>query len=237
MSKRKNRNSKVVANLKRDATAKPTKFTLYTRNLNLSPSIVTNVMIREQWADAGVTNTTLGEFKPNTLLSSSDPYTNNFFLFPAALTNLGRNYAKYRVIGYRYMLDIVSRSASDYYLFVIDSAAATGITTGTITNSSTAVSSQFARMFTIPANTKSPCHVVVPWTRRRMINIIGSTEYETNDTYVGTSTTAGVFSDPADLIYLTLAASLTVPAAQTASNSPSVVLHIEKEVEFFDPRS
>lgn len=228
--------SGALGRLRSEVHPKKDRVTLFQRGLNVSPSLVSTALFRGVYADAGTTNTTFAEFKPNTLLNTSQPTTSSLAWYPPALTDRLRDYSNYRVLGYRYTLDILSRSTSDYFVFVIDSSDSTGVTTGSIAGQSSALAVRYSRMFTIPGTGKSPCHLKLTWQSHSMMKLLGSDEYLTDDSYNGGSSSSGVATDPTNLTYLTLVSSLCVPGTQTANNAPQFTLTMEQDVEFYNPR-
>jgi hypothetical protein len=152
-----------------------------------------------------------------------------------ALANIGRNYNKYRVTGYKCSYVLSPRTTIDIQVSVMHSPdAQTYSSAVTWTGESTCRDK--SKYHQVPANTKSPC-MVYGKSSYSMSAIIGNPEFHQDDKYVGTLSTIGVPTAPTDLTYLSFYMGGVGGGAFTASTAPYITLSLTQYVKFFDKRA
>lgn len=183
---------------------------------------------------AGATASISQYFFSNSLLHSSDSFNGAHAQNPT-LPKVALNYTKYRVVGYRMHYTLMPRDTSgDVNLTILHTASdpAYSSAVGFLGESALRDKSQY---FLVPASTKSPC--VIRGTKSfQMARIIGEKEYQQDDSYAGTVDSAGVFTSPADLTYITFYQAPSGGGSFTAGNAVRVQFIIEQFVRFYDKR-
>ncbi len=211
------------------------RMTLYNPLSSIPDTFDMKVKTFQNILPTGATVAVLTTIYTNTLLHSSDD------MGAAAgqnssLTNIGRNYSKYRVVSYRLDYTLLPRSTT------IDSAVAVVNTpvdqSGQFVTSAwvaESVTRDKSKVHIVPRGTSSPS-VCSSSLGHSIAAILGNSEYEQDDKYYGTITSAGVFASPTDLTYAYFYAGSQSGAAYTASTSPSVHVMLTQYVTFYDKR-
>jgi hypothetical protein len=173
------------------------------------------------------------ELGTNTLSHTADSF--NGAATNAAVTNIGRTYAKYRIPKYKIQYTVSPRSAIDTHMSVIHSPAVLGLAAGTSFAFETVTRDKSVYHY-VPSNTKSPC-MIHSSSGYSQLAVVGNQEYEQDDKYAGTSNIAGVFTDPAEVSYVTFHMGQTTGAAFTASTAPTVAVILTQYVRFYEKRA
>jgi hypothetical protein len=89
----------------------------------------------------------------------------------------------------------------------------------------------------MPANTKSPCIRHVTTGKKWLADIVGSDTFETDDSYAGSISTAGVFTAPATLTYAFHYAGNITGAIFVLNTVPYVFGRVKRWVKFYGRRA
>jgi hypothetical protein len=157
--------------------------------------------------------------------------------FSPRLAALGRIYEKFRVVGYRYNIEVLCRAATTDGYCTIQNNSVTDYQTssGNSTDTTTATDPR-TQSFLLPAINKYPCYF-----KKRayfsMDTVMGNQTWREDAGFVGTFDNSGaVTSSPTIVTYLSIACSPVSAGAWTASESPRFLVHLVQDVIFSDTR-
>ncbi len=166
----------------------------------------------------------------NSLLQTSSDFTSSGS--SSTLNNIGRNYSKYRVMGYKIKYTLVSRSTGDSHLTVLHTPIAQTFSAGVNWQPDSATRDK-ATYHVIVANTKSPC-VTGGGQKYDLMSVVGQSEFMEDASYAGTLNSSGVPTSPTDLTYLYFYTGPVAGGNFTASTSPLILLMLTQYVKFYD---
>jgi len=184
------------------------------------------------YSDAGATSTTFQTVSTNSLVPFTTGATYN-----TRLATLGRAYTKYRVVAYRYTIEILSRAATaDGYAMIANTASTDNApATGSSLSSSVLIADRLTQTTMVPAINKTNSKTTVSG-RYFLETIIGSPDFKIDESYAGTFNTSGVASPPSTLTYMYIASGPTT-GAWTASEAPRFMTRFVQDTIFFAPRN
>jgi hypothetical protein len=158
-------------------------------------------------------------------------------IYSPRLAALGRVFEKFRVVAYRYKIEVIARAATGDGITIIQNNAVTDYQTSSGNGANTVTCTDpRTQSFCVPAINKPPCHSV----KRAyfsMDTIMGHQTWRDDGDFQGTFDANGAVSaDPTILTYLSICSSLLSGAAWTASESPRFIVHLTQDVVFSEPR-
>jgi hypothetical protein len=168
----------------------------------------------------------------NSMLHTADSFTNGSS--SNTLSNIGRNYTKYRVVGYRITYTLAGQDTSSYHMLEYHAPVDPAFSAGS-TFSNEAVTRDKAAYHFVPSNTQYP-NVSTHSSSYKLMQIVGEEEFEQEASYAGALSSSGVPSDPSDLTFLILHFGKVSGAAFNAAVLPDVVLTLTQFVRFYDKR-
>lgn len=239
MNTHKKRTTTTTTKRKKDKIPKVFSQTLTKRNVlyNHIPSMPDefDVPIRTflTLSSAATTASALAILFTNSLLHGADSYTATT---NPIVTNIGRNYTKYRVVGYTKATIASPNDTVDNHLAIVHSP--TDLSAGWPSGASwdqSSVMRDKSFYYLVPSSTKSPC-MIKSTQKYDLLSIIGNPEFLTDANYAGTLNASGVPTDPVDLTYAYHYSGKANGTNYTASTIPRYSIMLTQYVKFFDKR-
>ncbi len=168
----------------------------------------------------------------NSLLHSADSFTSS--ASSTTLTNIGRNYTKYRVVGYRVHYTLAAVDSSSYHFLEYHSPVDPNFASGS-SFALEAVTRDKAKYHFVPSSSQYP-NVMTSSSTYKLIQIVGEEEFEQDATYAGSLNSSGVPTDPTDLTYMVMHLGKVTPATFNGASLPDIVVTLTQYVRFYDKR-
>lgn len=168
----------------------------------------------------------------NSLLHTADSFTNA--ASSNTLSNIGRNYTKYRVVKYSLSYTIASNDTSPYHMLEYHSPIDPAFSAGS-SFPNEAVTRDKAKYRFVPSTTQYP-NVQNGSGGYKLMQIVGEEEFEQDANYAGALNSSGIPSDPVDLTYLTMTFGKVSAATFNAAALPDIALTLTAFVRFYDKR-
>ncbi len=181
---------------------------------------------------AGATSSVISTIYSNSLLHSADSFTGSGQ--SSVLADVAAQYTKYRVVAYKISYTLSPRTTTDVNMTVVHSASDPGFSSA-VSWLPSSVTRDKSVYHLVPSSSKSPC-ILHAGSFYNMSRIVGQKEYEQEANYAGTIDSAGVFTAPSDLTYITFYQGL-VTGTFTAGTAAQISLMLQQYVRFYDKRS
>lgn len=168
----------------------------------------------------------------NSLLHSADSFTNA--VSSTTLSNIGRNYTKYRVVGYKINYTLAAQDTSPYHFLEYHAPVDPAFPTGAAF-ANEAVTRDKAKYHFVPSTTQYP-NVLTSAASFKLMQVVGEEEFEQEASYAGGLNSSGVPTDPVDLTYLVLHLGKVSGATFNGTALPDIILTLTQYVRFYDKR-
>ncbi len=209
----------------------PPRIVLYNRLPTVPDELDWKVETFGVISPAGATSSISSTVYTNSLLHSADSFSTSGQ--NSALADVASTYTKYRVVGYKISYTLSPRTTTDVNMTVLHSPSDPAFSTA-VSWLPSSVTRDKAIYHLVPGSGKSPC-IIHAGSYYSMSRIVGQKEYEQEINYAGTIDSAGVFTAPSELTFLTFYQGL-VSGAFTAGTAVQISLMLQQYVRFYDKR-
>lgn len=235
MSNRKQNRKKQPKGIKHKFESNQPRMALYNPLTSMPDEFDTKIRSYANILPTGATQGILSTIFTNSVLHSTDDMASTIGQ-NLSLSNMARNYAKYRVVSYRLDYVLLPRSATiDSCVAVVHAPDDRSLQYTTSAWTPVAPTQDKSKLHIVPRNTTSPC-VVQSAGGYSIMSVVGNPEYQQDAEYSGTVSSGGVFTAPSNVTYAYFYAGNVASVAFAASTSPSIHLTLTQYVRFYDKR-
>lgn len=229
--KRKDKRAKASKKFENKFRDTPPRIVLYNRLPTVPDELDWKVETFGVILPVGATASISSAVFTNSLLHSADAFLGSGQ--NASLADVASTYTRYRVVGYKVSYTLSPRTTVDTNMTVVHSPSDPSFSSA-VSWLPSSVTRDKAIYHLVPGSSKSPC-ILHGGSYFSMSRIVGQKEYEQELNYAGTIDSAGVFTAPSELTYLTFYQGL-VTGTFTANTAVQISLMLQQYVKFYDKR-